>query len=95
MDNSRILVIGDLHFPYHRKETFEFLQRLKTRYNPTRVISIGDESDGASWKFHPINTLAMEYSKNNLKHFCLGSLMILDGWPIPIPMVLDSKRSFV
>lgn len=51
-DNSRILFISDLHFPYHHPDTFEFLQYLKDKYNPTRVISVGDECDKHSLSFH-------------------------------------------
>lgn len=51
-DNSRILFISDLHFPYHHPNTFEFLQMLKDRYNPTRVICLGDELDHHAISFH-------------------------------------------
>ena len=51
-DNSRILFISDLHFPYHHPNTFEFLQMLKDRYNPTRVIGLGDELDKHALSFH-------------------------------------------
>lgn len=42
-DNSRILFISDLHIPYHHPDSFAFLQHLKDKYKPTRVISLGDE----------------------------------------------------
>jgi len=47
-----ILVIGDLHFPYHHPDTFKFLIAMKSRYKPDKVISIGDEIDGQGWSFH-------------------------------------------
>lgn len=50
--NKRVLVIGDLHFPYHHIDTFNFLKAIKKKYKPDRVISIGDEIDGHSWSFH-------------------------------------------
>jgi hypothetical protein len=37
-DNSRILFISDMHIPYHHPNLLNFLQMLKDRYNPTRVI---------------------------------------------------------
>lgn len=43
VDNSRILNISDMHIPYHHKDTIPFLKHLKQKYNPTRVISLGDE----------------------------------------------------
>lgn len=51
-DNSRILVISDMHIPYHHPNLIPFLQMLKDRYNPTRVICIGDELDKHAMSFH-------------------------------------------
>lgn len=51
-DNSRILVISDLHAPYCHPNTLQFLQMLKDRYNPTRIISVGDEQDVSASSFH-------------------------------------------
>jgi hypothetical protein len=51
-DNSRILFISDMHIPYHHPNTLSFLQSLKDRYNPTRVICLGDELDKHALSFH-------------------------------------------
>lgn len=51
-DNSRILIISDLHIPYNHPDSFEFLQYLKDKYKPTRVICMGDELDKHSLSFH-------------------------------------------
>lgn len=51
-DNSRILLISDMHIPYHHQDTFKFLQHLKDKYNPTRVICLGDELDKHSLSYH-------------------------------------------
>ena len=51
-DNSRILLISDLHIPYHHPDALTFLQHLKDRYNPTRVICLGDEMDKHALSFH-------------------------------------------
>ena len=51
-DNSRILLISDMHIPYHHKDTLKFLQHLKDKYNPTRVICTGDEMDKHALSFH-------------------------------------------
>lgn len=51
-DNSRILFISDMHIPYHHKDTLSFLKNLKKKYNPTRVISLGDEVDKHGLSFH-------------------------------------------
>lgn len=51
-DNSCILLISDLHIPYHHKDSLEFLQNLKDKYQPTRVICLGDECDKHSLSYH-------------------------------------------
>ncbi len=51
-DNSRILVISDIHAPYHHPDTIPFLKMLKDKYNPTRIISVGDEQDLHASSFH-------------------------------------------
>lgn len=51
-DNSRILLISDLHIPYHHQDAIAFLTHLKEKYNPTRVICLGDEVDGHALSFH-------------------------------------------
>jgi len=42
-ENQRILLISDMHVPYHHKDMLPFLAYLKAKYKPTRVISLGDE----------------------------------------------------
>lgn len=51
-DNSRILFISDMHIPYHHSGLLPFLAGLKLRYNPTRVICLGDELDKHAMSFH-------------------------------------------
>ena len=51
-DNSRILLISDLHIPYHHQDAIAFLSHLKDKYNPTRIICLGDEVDGHALSFH-------------------------------------------
>lgn len=51
-DNSRILFISDMHIPYHHPNTLAFLQSLKGKYNPTRIICLGDELDKHALSFH-------------------------------------------
>lgn len=52
MTNSRVLVIGDLHCPYQHPDAFSFLEAIKKKYNPDRVIQIGDEVDFHAISFH-------------------------------------------
>lgn len=51
-DNSRILFISDMHIPYHHPGLIPFLAGLKLRYNPTRIICLGDELDKHALSFH-------------------------------------------
>lgn len=51
-DNSCILVISDMHIPYHHKDAFKFLKSIKEKYKPTRIICIGDELDKHSLSYH-------------------------------------------
>ena len=43
--DKTILIIGDLHFPYHHRDALPFLNAVNKFYQPTRVISIGDMFD--------------------------------------------------
>ena len=45
-----ILIISDLHIPYHHKDSFKFLKAIKKEFKPDFIINIGDLLD-----FHAIN----------------------------------------
>lgn len=51
-DNERILFVSDIHAPYHHEFLLEFLESLKNKYDPTRVIFLGDELDKHAMSFH-------------------------------------------
>lgn len=51
-DNSRVLFISDMHLPYHHPGLLPFLEGLKLRYGPTRVVCLGDELDKHAMSFH-------------------------------------------
>ena len=55
MKHKRILVISDLHIPYHRKDSFDFLKEIKKQYKPDTIINIGDEIDCHALSFHDSN----------------------------------------
>ncbi len=54
-DNSCILAFSCLHAPYQHKRALEFLTALKHRYQPTRVICLGDEVDFHDSSYHESN----------------------------------------
>ena len=51
-ENSRVLVISDMHIPYSHQDLVPFLRAIKKEYSPDRVICIGDELDKHSLSFH-------------------------------------------
>ena len=53
--NSSVLVISDLHIPYHHKDAFDFLKALKKKYKPDLVVNIGDELDHHAISMHEHN----------------------------------------
>mgnify|MGYP003654450391 FL=1 len=53
--NKRILVISDLHVPYHHKDAFAFLKEIKKEYKPDFVVNIGDLLDFHSISMHEHN----------------------------------------
>lgn len=50
--NQRILVLQDMHCPNEHMDVPPFLAALKEKYQPTRVVHIGDETDGHAVSYH-------------------------------------------
>jgi hypothetical protein len=50
-----VLAIGDLHAPFDLDEYFSFVQGLKKKYQPGRIVFIGDLIDNHGMCFHDIN----------------------------------------
>ena len=55
MKNSRILVISDMHIPYHHKDSFAFLKSIKKEFKPDTVVNIGDSLDFHAISMHEHN----------------------------------------
>lgn len=49
---KRIMVIGDMHYPYQHPDILPFLRHIKNEYNPDCFVQIGDETDGHAISFH-------------------------------------------
>lgn len=47
-----IVVMPDLHAPYHHKHALAFMQMVKDRFKPDLVINLGDEADKHAMSFH-------------------------------------------
>lgn len=50
--NWCILVIPDLHMPYHHPCSIKFLDAVKKKYHPDRIVNLGDEVDNHAVSFH-------------------------------------------
>lgn len=50
---GNILLISDMHIPYHHKDTLDFLSDLNKEYKPKKIICLGDECDKHNLSFHP------------------------------------------
>ena len=53
--NNSVLVISDLHIPYHHQDAFDFLKALKKKYKPDLIVNIGDELDHHAISMHEHN----------------------------------------
>lgn len=52
---KRILVISDMHIPYHHKDSFAFLKEIKKEYKPDFIVNIGDLLDFHAISMHSHN----------------------------------------
>ena len=55
MKYKSVLVISDLHIPYHHPDAFTFLKALKTKYKFDHIVNIGDELDQHAISMHEHN----------------------------------------
>jgi hypothetical protein len=51
-DGQRILLIPDLHAPYHHPDALKFLAAVNKKYNPNKIINLGDMEDNHAISFH-------------------------------------------
>lgn len=64
MDSFKtILVIPDLHCPFHHPDSFKFLDHLNEKYKPNKVINLGDEVDYHNISFHDSEDMPFSASK--------------------------------
>lgn len=50
--HNSILVIPDIHAPYHHPDTIEFLIAVAAKYKPDTVVNLGDETDHHGLSYH-------------------------------------------
>ena len=67
VDNSRILIIPDQHAPYQHPDALDFIIAVAAKIKPTRVINLGDETDGHALSMHDsdpsLDSAGVELSK--------------------------------
>lgn len=51
-EHNCILVIPDIHAPYHHPDTIEFLIAVAAKYKPDTVVNLGDETDHHGLSYH-------------------------------------------
>lgn len=49
---SIVMVIPDMHIPFHHKDAIAFLKAVKRKYSPTIIINLGDLEDWHSISMH-------------------------------------------
>lgn len=57
--NERVLLISDLHAPYHHQDAYDFLEALSLKYKFDRIINLGDEMDYHFASFHTVEPEAL------------------------------------
>lgn len=53
MNYENVLALSDTHFPYHHPDTFDFLERIKEKYQPDFVVHGGDITDSYAFSRYP------------------------------------------
>jgi len=52
-EDSIVLAIPDLHCPFHHPDALDFLKAVKAKYQPTRIVCMGDEIDAHAYSKWP------------------------------------------
>lgn len=50
---SKILVLGDTHFPFAHRKAFDWVYRLADKFKPTHVVQVGDLLDQFAFSRYP------------------------------------------
>ena len=96
MNHKRILVISDLHIPYHHQDAFKFLKAIKKEFKPDRIVNIGDCLDFHAISMHDHNPdlpsagSELSLSKEYIKEYHIVLTMSL----VSIILVSIDRNSF-
>ena len=85
MNNKRLLILSDTHFPYQHQNYFEWIKKIKDKVNPTQVIHIGDLVDFHSISQH-LHSAELPNIKFEIKDAikCIKKLRKIFPTPMPI-----------
>lgn len=76
--NEAVLVIPDLHAPYHHPDTLDFLSAVSDAFDVDSVVSLGDETDKHAMSFHDsdpnLDSAGKELEQARKFLFCLHEL---------------------
>lgn len=89
MKYRSVLVISDMHLPYHHRDMFSFLEALKKKHKPDKVVSIGDELDYHAISFHDSDPELLSPA-DELKAAKLGIKML--GQMFPKMDIIESNH---
>jgi predicted MPP superfamily phosphohydrolase len=53
--HKKILVISDMHVPYHHQDSIRFLKEIKNEFKPDTIVNIGDLLDFHAISMHEHN----------------------------------------
>lgn len=70
-----ILILPDMHIPYHHKHAFKFLAAVKKKFKPDKIICLGDEIDAHSLSMHDHDP-NLESPSRELE-MCLSALKVI------------------
>jgi predicted phosphodiesterase len=84
--SSKVLAIGDIHFPFEHRDMVRFLTDIKKKYRPDMVVQMGDLFDNHStsrWEHNPDGLspgdelkLAIKRSKNLFTLFPYATMIL-------------------
>lgn len=76
--NEAVLVIPDLHAPYHHPDSLDFLSRVADSFDVDTVVNLGDEADKHAMSFHDsdpnLDSAGVELDKARKFLACLHEL---------------------
>jgi hypothetical protein len=87
---SKIIILSDTHLPYEHPRAFAFIHACLKKYNPDRIVHIGDCIDNSQISFHEKDPDSMFSPSSELKEAILHMHELYKM--MPVVDVLDSNH---